>query len=85
MEKIELEHCPFCGNNDAPKVLDQNEVNLLDEEDFDYVTHPYYAVVCSVNAKPNKGCGASSGYYQTPEEAIAAWNRRATAQEGAEK
>ena len=34
----------------------------------------YFAYVCSVN---HGGCGATTGYYETEEEAIEAWNRRA--------
>ena len=37
-------------------------------------TEPYVCVVCNMH---EGGCGASSGYYDSAEKAIAAWNRRA--------
>ncbi len=35
---------------------------------------PYVCVVCSIN---KGGCGASTGYQEGVEKAIAVWNRRA--------
>ena len=65
--------CPFCGSDNAPGVYDENEVEGLAEGDLRFVNKPYYSVVCSLH---DQGCGAEGAYCKTPEEAIAAWNRR---------
>lgn len=75
-----LKPCPFCGNNIGIGVFDENEMDIRDEDDC--VKTPYYSVCCSVNKfdieVPNwkPGCGSSSGFYETKEEAIIAWNNR---------
>lgn len=81
MEK--LKPCPFCGSSVAVRVLDQNEVEYREEGDSDYADHPCYQVVCCMNDDSPvpttgwvNGCGAAGGFRKTPEEAIAAWNRR---------
>lgn len=55
-----LKPCPFCGST---------SVDVKD----DYHPVPNYYAVCDYN---KGGCGASSGYCRTEEEAIEAWNRR---------
>ena len=64
----ELKPCPFCGKSLA-------ELGTAAEIDMD--TEPgadnERAVVCDYNAG---GCGATSGYRNTPEAAVEAWNRR---------
>lgn len=80
-ETAKLKPCPFCG---AKATIITNAHELKECANFDYDNCPcneyeggscsYYTIVCSVN---NDGCGASSGYYPTIEQAINAWNRRA--------
>ena len=67
-----LKACPFCGNDVAPR-LDQT-----DKHNF--------SVVCSMidDESPvptpgwKMGCGGHSGYRQTAQETIEAWNNRAS-------
>ena len=61
--------CPFCGNTEAVRCLDENEVDLNADE----VENPEFLVVCCFGSG---GCGASGGYRKTRGEAIAVWNRR---------
>lgn len=64
----ELKPCPFCGGSFA--VLGTAaEIDMDDEEGADN----QWAVVCDYHAG---GCGATSGYRNTPEAAVDAWNRR---------
>ena len=80
---IELETCPFCGKNVAEITNIQNCemcANFEDEEmcpSYEECGYGHF-IVCNVN---NGGCGASTGWYQTVEEAINAWNRRDGEQE----
>ena len=62
----ELTPCPFCGNE---------KLFILDEgyNSGAYENIPNYAVCCDFY---RGGCGATSGYRRTEEEAIEAWNRR---------
>ena len=70
-EKVELKPCPFCGGQnigfDSCKLLEEcanfEECRLSE----------YHSIVCKCI---KGGCGASSGYYLTVEDAIEAWNRR---------
>lgn len=73
MTKNELKPCPFCGNTNIHKT---NCRELEDCAHFEVCDTDilYFAYVCSVN---HGGCGATTGYYETEEEAIEAWNRRA--------
>lgn len=81
---MEIKPCPFCGNDIAVTVLDQNEVDCIGESSNNYSKEPYFQVVCCMNEEYSPvpidnwhgGCGASSGYRKTREEAIEAWNRR---------
>lgn len=80
--EIKLKPCPHCGNNN----LEFTDMHDLEEcGNFDTDSCPcneyeppghcaYKSVVCSVQ---KGGCGASSGYYLTEEEAAEAWNKRA--------
>ena len=61
----ELKPCPFCGG--------QNIEVLKESQSLDDLTFHFCALVCNWN---KGGCGASSGYYPTVEEAIEARNRR---------
>lgn len=69
-EKVEFKPCPFCGGQS----IDLDSCKGLEEcENFEECSSQYHAIVCNWN---KGGCGASSGYYPTVEEAIDAWNRR---------
>lgn len=65
--------CPFCGKQIAEI---GNCKNMEECEHFEEcpAVEPYVCVVCSIN---KGGCGASTGYHEGVEKAIAAWNRRA--------
>ncbi len=73
MPKIDLLPCPFCGSITAPTVMNQNEAqwldNDIDEEDLSMV-------VCCATRK--HGCGASTGFCDTAEQAAKEWNTRAS-------
>lgn len=64
---MELKPCPFCGNKNVYICVDSAEysLGLTDRANF--------GVICS---KTSYGCGASSGWYDTEDRAIEAWNRR---------
>lgn len=76
MEK--LKPCPFCGNSVAEHTTLQDCemcANFEDEEmcpNFEACGYGHF-IVCNVN---KGGCGASTGWYQTIEEAVKAWNTR---------
>lgn len=61
--------CPFCGKTNALKFVN----------DFELIDNPhaagYLRIVCSSSYG---GCGAAGGFGETEDEAIKAWNRRAT-------
>lgn len=59
----ELKYCPFCGNE---------VVRLIKRYGVDGWRNKYY-ISCDYN---DGGCGASSGWYHSPEEAVECWNRR---------
>jgi Lar family restriction alleviation protein len=67
-EKLMLVPCPHCG---AEKSLFVGTDEQIDE-DLSAFTG-YYAVCCS---KLKGGCGSTSGYYPTEQEAVDNWNRR---------
>ena len=69
MEK--LKPCPFCNNSLSLLLATAAEIDLDDEDGAD----EQWAVVCNFN---KGGCGATSGYRDTPESAVDAWNRRAS-------
>ena len=60
--------CPFCGEQKSLRLIQQESQN--EDEDMKLP----YAICCSIHSH---GCGATGGYYDTPVEAIIAWNRRA--------
>lgn len=61
----ELKLCPFCGN--------KNTLNVSTAKELGYFGTDGFAVVC---AATDGGCGASSAFYKTEQEAIAAWDTR---------
>ncbi|MER9912861.1 Lar family restriction alleviation protein [Mesorhizobium sp. M0050] len=69
-EAEELRSCPFCGSAKKPTVMDF--------EGEPYV--PGFEVRCDASGwegMDERGCGATSGWGETREEATANWNRRA--------
>ena len=70
---MKIEKCPFCGKQIAEI---GNCKNMEECEHFEEcpAVEPYVCVVCSIN---KGGCGASTGYQDGVEKAIAAWNHRA--------
>lgn len=64
----QLRACPFCGREVA-KVMTARE--LFRDEGIEGIGG-FYAI-CGVN---EGGCGTSSGWHKTEEEAMEAWNRR---------
>lgn len=65
--------CPFCGRTDTVFIYDNNEMQMLCMDDDDYDENPEYLVGCDALYG---GCGSSSGYKKTKEEAIQLWNTR---------
>lgn len=68
----ELKPCPFCGSMTAPTVMNESEALFntdVDREDMSMV-------VCCAAKK--FGCGASTGFCDTAEQAVEAWNMRAS-------
>lgn len=73
----ELRECPFCGKKVAHcgTIAD---IDLVDDDSPDYDwSNNHHAVVCNYR---DGGCGAATGAYDTKEQAIVAWNRRANEQ-----
>ena len=69
--------CSFCGKSDTLQVISGSEFNG-DEENF-YPHSDSYAVVCDASHPSGLGgCGASGGFNETKDEAIAVWNNRST-------
>lgn len=58
-----LRPCPFCGNGNVRMYRRPGKDGWLDR---------YYAL-CDYD---DGGCGASGGWYHSPEEATDVWNRR---------
>lgn len=67
-EAPELLPCPFCGNASKPKIFPFEGKPRV----------PGYVIRCDASgfSGPEKGCGAESGWGDTPGEAATAWNRR---------
>lgn len=67
---MELLPCPFCGNSKKPRVTDFDGEPLV----------LGYIIRCDASGwdgDPLKGCVSNTGWAETPEEAAAAWNKRA--------
>ena len=64
-----LKRCPFCNNGNISVVVDNAEysLGLVGETDV------HFKVICSTTSY---GCGASSGWCNTEQEAVDAWNTR---------
>lgn len=63
---VTLKACPFCGSTGSLIVVEEE---ADEEEDLEA---GFYAC-CSVM---KDGCGSSSGFFPTIDEAVEAWNRR---------
>ena len=70
----ELAPCPFCGKRTAVvDTIANHELTERYDPNFPHKSS-VYGVVCNAL---DGGCGAAcGGEYDTPEEAIAAWNKR---------
>jgi len=64
----EILPCPVCGSGRFATIT-----AWVEEPGFGYTVN---CNACGWN--DSRGCGASGGWGETPEEAIAIWNRRAT-------
>lgn len=80
-ETVKLMPCPFCGA-DAAKIstaMQLEECAMYESKDCpaqqaaDTDSCSYKTVVCDIN---KGGCGATSGFMPTEEEAVRAWNQR---------
>jgi hypothetical protein len=73
----ELVECPHCGSGKHAMV----EEYQFPPDDEGEAWKWGYHVVCSAAGLDHipRGCGSSSGWGETPAEAIAAWNRRTPA------
>lgn len=86
-QKIKLKPCPFCGKSGTAVLSDacsdEQCGNFEDEvcPNYDPIgvrvdcegLCPIHYVVCDVR---KGGCGASTGWHETTEEAVKAWNTR---------
>lgn len=75
-----LKPCPFCGQTEYLVVGTDVDLGVSGEVlEAQSIEPGYYTVCCSAERafyEPPRGCGASSGYYPTKEEAMNKWNRR---------
>lgn len=65
--KATVQPCPFCGSRDIEFQYQQ------DDESPEYAHSSNWNLICNA---AKSGCGGQSGYAQTPEGAVAKWNRR---------
>ena len=65
--------CPFCGKKNTARSqnMSEYEKETFGEESGNY---QQWHVVCDAN---NLGCGASTGFFDSEEDAIKSWNTRA--------
>ena len=70
-----LRSCPFCGDGEPVSIRTATEIDTGTGYVRPADWAEEYAVVCSL---VNGGCGSSSPFCETPAEAVAAWNRRAS-------
>ena len=67
-----LRECPFCGG-EALEIVTCMQIEECAHFEECPAAEPYVCMVCSID---KGGCGASTGYYDSAEKAVAAWNRR---------
>ncbi len=70
----DLSPCPFCGQSDTVEPIEASRMFADMDVEVGDEHQESFAVVCSVW---NEGCGASSGFMLTREQAAQRWNRRA--------
>jgi hypothetical protein len=68
-----LRVCPFCGKF-APVHVEDCTFDPCPDAECDLCEERAYRVICDTD---RDGCGASSGWYETREEAADGWNERA--------
>lgn len=68
---MEMKQCPFCGNKNID--IDGCQGLEMCKGFEDCCENEMKSVVCNVN---KGGCGASSGFCFTAEQAIEKWNIR---------
>lgn len=71
MKNTELRSCPFCGGHNL-RIISCDE-DCCDDIDCSGCDTKTFAVCCPIH---QEGCGCSSGWKPTKEEAIKAWNNR---------
>lgn len=69
---IELSKCPFCGKITPVTIATAEEMGDC-KDGADCIECGHFCAVCDYS---DGGCGASSRYARTPEEAAESWNRR---------
>jgi len=70
--------CPFCGKSEAIVLQSSGEYELENFE-IDSGNDGQWHVVCAANKigkNGRMGCGASTGFSNSEEEAIEYWNTR---------
>lgn len=73
--EVTLLPCPFCGRSDTTRYGRSSEFH--EDCDGDSGNDDYFAVFCDASEPRGLGgCGASSGFAKTCEEAAERWNRR---------
>ena len=73
MPGVMLRACPFCGRFEPVHTEDCTMEPCPDAE-CDLCEERAYRVICDTD---RDGCGASSGWYETREDAADGWNERA--------
>jgi hypothetical protein len=62
--------CPFCGGDDTIKIIRAEDLCSCEEP---HNADGGFFVICG---KSRGGCGCSSGYGETEEDAVGIWNSR---------
>lgn len=66
-----LMRCPFCGMEVAEIITQTEMIEEIGEEPYEHAER--YSVVCSFK---RKGCGATCGFHDSPDQAVSRWNTR---------
>jgi len=78
---MNFKKCPFCGKTETVRLQSASEYDIetYDIEHFD--NDEQWHVVCDANEINSNdghgGCGASTGFFDSEENAINSWNTRA--------
>lgn len=70
---IELRACPFCGRF-GPVHTEECTMDPCPDAECELCEERCYRVLCDID---REGCGASSGWYETKQDAADGWNDRA--------